>query len=93
LANKTKNQDILQWALAGARERLDALSEEMERVYRVFPSLRRSTRKARNMGAVTGRTERAGTHRRLSSAARAKLRAHAKRRWAEAKKAGRKRLG
>jgi len=31
-------RNLLQWALAGAKERLAALSEEIESIYRTFPS-------------------------------------------------------
>ena len=89
MAKRAKNQDLLQWALTGAKERLDALRAEMARIYATFPSLR-SGRAARGKDTpqATGRKRR-----RMSAAGRAKLRASAKRRWAEAKKAGKKRLG
>jgi hypothetical protein len=90
---RTKNQDLLQWALTGAKDRLNALTAEIERIYRTFPSLRG----ARGASPRTTRSTATGSaprkRRRLSAEARAKLRASAKRRWAEAKKAGKKRLG
>lgn len=93
MAKKTKNQELLTWALTGAKERLSALTAEISRIYQTFPSLR-STRGA---NPRTARSNAGGTaprkRRRLSAEARAKLRASAKRRWAEAKKAGKKRLG
>jgi hypothetical protein len=93
-AKTVKNEDLLQWALTGAKERLSALTAEIERIYRTFPSLRSahlgSPRKARSTATDTAAPRK---RRRFSAAARAKLRASAKRRWAEAKKAGKKRLG
>jgi hypothetical protein len=93
LAKRAKNQDLLEWAITGAKERLTALTSEIERIYRTFPSLRGTrlthSRSARATSAGTGPRKR----RRLSPEGRAKLRASAKRRWAEAKKAGKKRLG
>jgi hypothetical protein len=92
VAKKVKNQDLLHWALTGAKERLNALRAEIERIYQTFPSLRgtrQSSAEATPARAASGGRKR----RRFSPAARAKLRAAAKRRWAEAKKAGKKRLG
>jgi len=93
LAKRAKNQDILQWALAGARERLAALSQEMERIYGTFPALRsgRHVQSAASSASSPRSTRR--KRRRISAAGRAKLRAAAKRRWAAAKKAGKTRLG
>ena len=94
MAKRTKNQELLTWALTGAKERLSALTAEITRIYQTFPSLR----SARGASPRTARSNAGGTaprkrRRRLSAEARAKLRASAKRRWAEAKKAGKKRLG
>jgi hypothetical protein len=93
LAKRVKNQDLLHWALAGAKERLGALTAEIESIYRTFPLLQtsstRKTKERRVEAAPTGAPKR----RRFSAAARAKLRAAAKRRWAAAKKAGKKTLG
>jgi len=93
LAKRTKNQELLQWALNGAKDRLNALTAEVERIYRTFPSLRgaRGASPRTTRSSATGAAPR--KRRRLSAEARAKLRASAKRRWAEAKKAGKKRLG
>ena len=94
MAKRVKHEDLLQWALTGAKERLSALTAEIDRIYRTFPSLRG----AHPAGSKRGRSTASDTaaprkRRRFSAAARAKLRASAKRRWAEAKKAGKKRLG
>ena len=93
MAKRTHNQDLLQWALTGAKDRLNALTAEIDRIYRTFPSLR----SGRGASPRTTRSTAGGAaprkRRRLSAEARAKLRASAKRRWAEAKKAGKKRLG
>jgi len=92
LAKRAKNQDLLQWALTGAKDRLAALSTEMERIYRTFPLLK-GGETTRAVNKDFGRAARRGRkRRRMSAAGRAKLRASAKRRWAEAKKAGKKRL-
>ena len=93
MAKRVKNQDLLQWALTGARERLTALSAEMERIFRTFPSLRSAGAKTTRAAAAKARAARPRKRRRMSAAARAKLPAAAQRRWAEAKKAGKKRLG
>lgn len=94
MAKRANNQDLLQWAIEGARERLTALSAEMERIYRTFPGLKiGKTTRATTKDASAPVGKRARKRRRMSAAGRAKLRASAKRRWAEAKKAGKKRLG
>ncbi len=93
MAKRAKNQDLLQWALSGARARLHDLSAEMERIHRTFPSLRGSRVASAIVGRSRSTEEGTRKRRRFSAAARAKLRAAAKRRWAEAKKAGKKRLG
>ena len=93
-AKRVRSADLLQWALTGARERLNALTAEIERIYQTFPSLKSahavSPKRGRSTASDTAAPKK---RRRFSAAARAKLRASAKRRWAEAKKAGKKRLG
>jgi hypothetical protein len=94
LAKRAKSQDLLQWALAGAKDRLSALAEEMQRIYRTFPSLRSGGTRVRRTAVESAQKPKGGRkRRRMSAAGRAKLRAATKRRWAEAKKAGKKRLG
>ena len=93
MARTAKNQDLLQWALTGAAERLSALRAEMARIYQTFPSLRVSRPATTRSGRTATAQTRPRKRRRFSAEARAKLRASAKRRWAEAKKAGKKRLG
>jgi hypothetical protein len=93
LAKRAKNQDLLRWALTGAKERLSALAAEIESIYRTFPSLKSISGSKPRPGRAEAVSKGARKRRRFSPAARAKLRAAAKRRWAEAKKAGKKRLG
>lgn len=93
MAKRAKHQDLLEWAITGAKERLDALTGEIERIYRTFPSLRGMRRANSRSARATTAEARPRKRRRLSAEGRAKLRASAKRRWAEAKKAGKKRLG
>jgi hypothetical protein len=89
LAKRAVNQEVLRWARVGAAQRLAQLTAETASIYRAFPELRRL--RSRRDEPQTTATRR--TRRRMSAAGRAKLRAAAKRRWAEAKKAGKKRLG
>jgi len=93
LAKRAKHKDLLEWAITGAKERLDALTGEIERIYRTFPSLRGARRTSSRSAGTATAGSRPRKRRRLSAEGRAKLRASAKRRWAEAKKAGKKRLG
>ncbi len=93
MAKRAKNQDLLQWALAGARERLTILTREINNIYQTFPHLRGGRSRGAEPAAATHTAAGKGKRRRMSAAGRAKLRAAAKRRWAEAKKAGKKRLG
>lgn len=94
MAKRAKHKDLLEWAITGAKERLDALTGEIERIYRTFPSLRGARRtNSRSVRTTPAAGSRPRKRRRLSAEGRAKLRASAKRRWAEAKKAGKKRLG
>jgi hypothetical protein len=66
----------------------------MERIYRTFPGLKRGkTARAATKDDAAPVAKRGRKRRRMSAEGRAKLRASAKRRWAEAKKAGKKRLG
>src|SRR5437588_392807 len=83
------------------RERIDALRVELDRLLSVGPSLRRGGNRMqrRRLAARNTRVKSAwrggqrGTNRRqLSRAARARLSAMAKARWAKAKARGRNRL-
>ena|SRR5438034_5840116 len=83
------------------RQRIDALDAELDRLVRVAPSsrdggnrIRRKRRAARNTRVKSERRVRQGVSkgRRLSRAARARLSAMAKARWAKAKAGGKRRL-
>lgn len=79
-----------QTLLAGLRRAESQLERQLAGVRDALSALQgRVTRAGRGRPAKPGRKPR----RRISAAGRAKLRAAAKRRWAEAKKAGRTRLG
>ena len=92
--------DLRAWALIGAQKRLVEIADEAAMIHRAFPEIRnRREVPGRTRGRRPARTNDDNAaakpvrrRRRLSAAGRAKLRASLKRRWAEAKKAGKTRL-
>lgn len=81
--------EMREWARAGAKRRITELKQELDRIYVIFPELR--GREPRQPTPSVARLVK--RRRRMSVAGRARLRASLKKRWAEAKKAGKKRLG
>jgi hypothetical protein len=95
----TQEDKRTEWARLGTRARLIEIEAEREAIFRAFPELRRGRHASRR--SVPGRRRVAGElgslvtgrkRRGMTAAWRAKLAAAAKRRWPEAKKAGRTRL-
>jgi hypothetical protein len=76
------------------RERIDALRDELDQLVSVTPSLRiaGNRTKAKRLTMVRDGNQRRSKRRKLSRAARARLSAMAKARWAKAKASGRSRL-
>ena len=81
----------LNWARLGARARLAEIERERTEILQAFPELARRA-KAGKPGRTAPSVERKRRAREMTPAWRAKLGVAAKRRWAEAKKAGRTRL-
>jgi hypothetical protein len=83
----------------GAERRLVEIAEEAAAIHRAFPELRNrheaTRRGASHVPSPAQEDEPANgrRRRRMSAAGRARLRAALKKRWADAKKAGRKKLG
>lgn len=81
-----------QTLLAGLKRAESQLQRQLEGVRNALAALERGTGGQRRGRPAKGSVPVRRRRRRLSAAGRAKLRASAKRRWAEARKAGRTRL-
>ncbi len=93
---QAKSDRKSEWALRGAAARLEEIRAEIAEIFKAFPQLRFQRAGSRSVKAARQGSERTATaptrRRRMSKEWRAKLAAATKRRWAEAKKAGRKGL-
>ena len=90
--------DLMQYAVSGARSRLQELGREAQELFRHFPQLRsespfgrgdrgrRAAGSASADGAATGQPTRRRRRRRMSKEARERIAAAQRKRWAEQRK-------
>lgn len=93
MANSVLDRKIVrEWARMGAERRLVEIAEEAAAIHRAFPELRDRHEVATVPREAAAAPRRVRGSRRMSAEGRARLRAALKKRWAAAKRAGKKRL-